>query len=124
MKFIRSVLFCFCLLSGGLLFAQSHVGDWKIDVESPDGEVIPTKVSYTADGAYMIDLGMDDVIDIKGEYTIEGDKMTMQDKEGAMMCTEKGIYTFKVDGASMKLERVEDDCAGRGDAASREFTKM
>ena len=72
----------------------------------------------------MVDLGMDDVIDIKGEYTVDGDKITMQDKEGEMMCADKGVYTFTVEGDAMKLERVEDACAGRGDAAIREFTKM
>ena len=124
MKFVKSVFVCLCLLSGSTLFAQSPVGDWKIEVETPDGEMIPTKVSYTAEGVYMVDLGIDDIIDIKGKYTVEGDKITMKDTEGEMMCTEEGIYTFSVDGDMMKLERVEDACAGRGDAATREFTKM
>jgi hypothetical protein len=100
------------MLPFGLL-AQSPVGTWKMSVPDESGNMIPLKVAISEDGTYTLDFGADGNIDAKGKYTVEAGKMTIQDTEGSE-CTAQGVYTFKIEGDTLTLTRVSDNCAGRG----------
>ncbi|MBK6996660.1 MAG: hypothetical protein IPH31_17655 [Lewinellaceae bacterium] len=95
------------------LMAQNPVGTWKMSIPDEAGKMAPLKLSLLADGSYAIDFGADGTIEIKGKYTVEGGKMTIQDSEGSD-CTEQGVYTLKIEGDTLTMTRVSDGCAGRG----------
>ncbi len=95
------------------LMAQSPVGAWKMSVPDETGKMTPVTVTMSAEGTYAVDFGADGVVDIKGKYTLDGGKMTIQDTEGSG-CTEQGVYTLKVDGDTLTMTRVSDGCANRG----------
>ena len=95
------------------LMAQSPVGTWKMSIPDENGKMTPLKVAMSADDTYAIDFGADGTIEIKGKYTVEGGKMTIQDMEGSD-CTEKGVYTLKIEGDILTMTRVSDGCNGRG----------
>lgn len=112
---MRLLLAAMILLPLGLM-AQSPVGNWNMSVPDEKGNMVPLKVSLAEDGTYTVDFGADGVVETKGIYTREGDKITIQDTEGTD-CTEKGVYTLKIDGDTMTLTRVSDGCAQRGGPA-------
>lgn len=95
------------------LMAQSPVGTWKMSVPDQNGNMIPLKVNISADGTYAVDFGADGTVENKGKYTVEGEKMTIQDTEGSD-CTAQGVYTFKIEGDTLTMTRVSDGCTGRG----------
>jgi len=83
------------------LMAQNPVGIWKMSIPDETGKMAPLKLDLLADGIYAIDFGHDGTIDIKGKYTLEDGKMTIQDTEGSD-CTEQGVYTLKIEGMHIK----------------------
>ena len=83
------------------LMAQNPVGAWKMSIPDEAGKMTPLKLDLLADGIYTIDFGADGTMEIKGKYTIEGDKMTIQDTEGSD-CTEQGVYILKIEGMHIK----------------------
>ena len=105
-------LTCIVMLPFGLM-AQSPVGTWKMSVPDQNGNMIPLKVNISADGTYAVDFGADGTVENKGKYTVEGEKMTIQDTEGSD-CTAQGVYTFKIEGDTLTMTRVSDGCTGRG----------
>ncbi len=123
MKTLLKFCFLLCFVSANSLMAQSIAGDWLHMFSSPDGE-FPLTLSIGEDGTYSVDMGQDGSIELKGTYTLDGDKLTMQDTSGEAMCDQKGIYSVKVDGKKMVFTRIEDTCEGRGAEATREFTRM
>lgn len=113
MKPIFRCLFAIVALFPLGLVAQSPVGSWKMSVPGQDGKMAPLKVDIAADGTYTVDFMADGTIENKGKYTVEGEKMTIQDTEGSD-CTGKGVYTYKVEGNTLTMTRVSDACADRG----------
>lgn len=95
------------------LIAQSPVGTWKMSIPDQDGKMTPVNVQMSEDGTYAIDFGADGTIDLKGKYTLEGGKITVQDAEGSD-CTAPGVYTLKIEGDTLTMTRVSDGCTGRG----------
>jgi hypothetical protein len=112
-RFAQLLLLALFLLPLGLT-AQSPVGSWKamIPDAEKEGNMIPMKVDITEDGQYLIDFGADGTVEIKGEYRLEKDQLTIQDKEGSD-CMEAGVYKFEVDAKSLTMTRVSDGCANR-----------
>ncbi len=64
------------------LMAQDHVGSWKIMVPDGQGGTMPMKVTMNADNTYHVDAGADGSVEIKGKYSISGDKVTIDDDNG------------------------------------------
>lgn len=110
--FFCSMLTLMIMLPLGLM-AQSPVGNWKMSIPDEKGNMIPLKVDISADGTYSLDFGADGVIDGRGNYTLEGGKMTVQDTEGSD-CKEKGVYALKIEGDMLTMTRESDGCANRG----------
>lgn len=112
--------YAFCLLA--LLsftftttLAQSPVGNWKMTVPTEDGSTMSVKVSIKSDGTYNVDFGMDGNVEVKGEYKLSGNQMTIKDvSAGENSCAGEGVYTFEVSGSSLKMTRVKDACPNRG----------
>jgi len=55
---------------------------------------------------------------VKGSYAVTEDQIVITDKEGDFACQGAGKYRWKVEGTSLKFEKVEDDCDGRATALS------
>ena len=95
------------------LAAQSPAGSWKLNVPDENGTMIPLHVDISDDGTYTLDFGADGKVDARGKYSLDSDKMTIQDTEGSD-CTEAGVYAYKNDGTTMTMTRISDACTGRG----------
>ena len=108
----RLLLACTAMLPFGLL-AQSPVGTWKMSVPDENGKMTPVQVDLSGDGTYAVDFGADGNTDMKGKYTVEGGKITIQDTEGSD-CTAPGVYTLQIGGDTLTMTRVSDGCDGRG----------
>jgi len=113
MKTLLHLFLAFIAMLPFGLMAQSPVGTWNMSIPDENGKMTPLKAVISADGAYALDFGVDGTIDIKGKYTMEGGKMTIQDTEGSD-CTAQGVYTLKVEGDILTMTRVSDGCTGRG----------
>lgn len=113
MKTFAQCLLAVLFLMPLSLAAQSPAGSWKLNVPDKDGNMIPLHVTISDDGTYALDFGADGTVDTKGKYSIDNDKMTIQDTEGAD-CTAAGVYTFKNDGATLTMTRISDECPNRG----------
>ena len=112
MKLLSSLFVIAALALPVSLFAQSPVGDWMASGTTPEGETWSFKVSIKADNTYTVDFGTDGQIDIRGTYAISGDQITVKDNEGSD-CTGTGVYKYTVDGASLTMTKVRDECEGR-----------
>ena len=108
-QFSLAVLF---LMPLGLA-AQSPAGTWKLNVPDDKGNMIPLYVDISDNGTYTLDFGADGTVDSRGKYSLDNDKMTIQDTEGSD-CTEAGVYAFKNNGATLTMTRISDACANRG----------
>lgn len=107
-------LFLVALLLSPLgLAAQSITGTWKLSVPDQSGKMMPLSVNIMETGTYTLDFGADGVVETKGKYSLDKDQMTIQDTEGTD-CTEKGVYTVKVDGNHLTMTQVSDGCPNRG----------
>lgn len=113
MKNFKNCLLLILFILPLSLMAQDHVGSWKIMVPNGEGGTMPMKVTMNADNTYHIDAGADGSVEIKGKYSISGDKVTIQDTEGTD-CSAKGVYTLKVSGNELTMTMVSDACEGRG----------
>ena len=112
--------YAFCLLAllcftFSTTLAQSPVGNWKMTVPTEDGGTMSIQVSIKSDGTYDVDFGMDGNVEVKGEYKMNGNQMTIKDVSGGEnSCSGEGVYTFEISGDSMKMTRVKDPCPDRG----------
>ena len=110
---------CKRLLLGLILFipmwlaAQSPVGNWKMSVPDQDGKMTPLAVTIADNGTYAVDFGADGTVETRGKYTLDKDKLTIQDTEGTD-CTAQGVYTIRVDEKNLTMTRVSDGCPNRG----------
>ncbi|MDX2302012.1 MAG: hypothetical protein NW226_04390 [Microscillaceae bacterium] len=100
-------------------FNAEIIGKWSFQTDQ--GTVA---VEFKTDNTYLVDFGVDGQIDITGNYTLESDQITLQDISGANMCGEKATYTVKIEGTTLTLTKVKDDCPGRGDLGQMVMTKM
>lgn len=110
MKVLFTALIC-CLAFS--ISAQSHVGKWKMEVQSPEGAFV-IAVELTADGAYHLDFGNDGSNEVTGKYSLSGDTMTINDTSGNSDCKGTGVYTVAVTATTFTMTRVSDECEQRG----------
>ncbi|MFN7117696.1 MAG: lipocalin family protein [Saprospiraceae bacterium] len=120
---LLGLLFCLPFTA----FAQaSMVGDWKMQMPDDQGNMMTLKVSMKADGTYSVDFGADGSSEIEGKYTIDGNKITIEDISGPNACpNQKAVYTFALTETSNTMTRVTDPCEGRGGPEGKMvFTRM
>ncbi len=101
------------LMSGFALPGQANKeleGVW--DLDAPGAYVTLTLKG----GAYELDTDDDGNPEVKGDYTVDGDKIRIRDKEGALACPQaaEGVYRFVFGNNTMTLIRVSDECPSRG----------
>ena len=113
MKTIHRLILVLLLFLPLGLMAQSIAGTWKMSVPADDGSMMTLQANISADGTYALDWGADGSIEVKGKYTAENGKMTVQDTEGAE-CTAQGVYNYKIEGNTLTMTRVSDGCPNRG----------
>ena len=105
---------------------QAHLGDWKIDVPMEDGTTLTAKLTIT-ESTYALDMGVDGSVDAEGKYTMNGSEMTINDTGGPFACPPDatGVYSVVVEGNTLMMERVSDECESRGNPEGvMHFTKM
>lgn len=96
--------------------AQADVaGNWLMAQETPDGHW-EAKFTMQDDGSYTVDLGNDGSVDVRGKTEFNGDQITVWDVSGENACgsDKKGVYTYKIEGDMLTLNRVKDECEGHG----------
>ncbi len=119
-----TLLLCFVATTA---MGQSYVGDWSIETTMDDGTTVVAKLTITEGGSYSVDVGNDGSIEAEGKYTMNGSEMTVQDTGGTFACPSdaKGVYSIVVEGKTLMMERVSDDCESRGNPDGvMHFTKM
>lgn len=114
-------MFCAVFILFLPLFSMAQdaavAGDWKTMIPGQDGTtMIPLKVKIAEDGTYTLDFGGDGVVDVKGTYKTDGNQIIVKDvvEEGKEGCDGKGVYNFSVNNDTLVMERVSDECPGRG----------
>lgn len=100
-------LLCVSLFSLGLAQSKFPTGKYA------SGEFV---ITFSDDGTHTV--STNDKVVVKGSYTVTQDQIVITDKEGDYACPSAGKYKWKVDGTSLKFEKVEDDCEGRAGAMS------
>ncbi|MDX1941042.1 MAG: hypothetical protein SFU99_10855 [Saprospiraceae bacterium] len=125
MRIIKNLLWLLLLLPISAFSQNALVGEWKFEVPSEDGKMIPVKLKIDTE-SYTVDFGMDGAIDIKGNYTVAGNEMTIQDTGGEGACLNtKGVYKFEIKDNSLTMTKVTDTCEGRsGPEGKMVFQKM
>ena len=94
-------------------FAIDITGDWASSLADREGNMIPVTLSFTAD-AYTADFGSDGTVDVAGTYTLDGNQISMTDKEATdEPCPGTGVYNILLEGDEMRLELVDDECEMR-----------
>ena len=108
----RLLLLAFLFLPIGLM-AQSITGTWEMTMPGENGEPVKFQAKISEDGTYTLDWMADGKIEAKGKYEISGNQVTIQDTEGSD-CKGKGVYKYKIEGNTMTMTRVSDECPDRG----------
>ena len=101
------------LLISSISFAQSVQGDWELNWDDGQGNSGVATLTIKA-STYEVDLNSDGIVDVKGDYSMEGDVMTLQDTEGEQMCSGEATYKAKVKDGKFTMTRISDPCEGRG----------
>jgi len=74
------------------------------------------EITFNDDQTHTV--SADGKVVVKGSYTVTEDQIVITDKEGDFACQGPGKYKWKVEGTSLKFEKVEDECDGRATALS------
>ena len=104
--------FLIALLFVPLGLTAQIAGKWKMSVPDENGNMATLKVKISDDGTYALDFGGDGTVEVTGKYTDNGGKLTIQDNGSD--CTGKGVYSYKIEGNTMTMTRVSDECPDRG----------
>lgn len=89
------------------------VGKWYLEDENGAKVYI---VEFKTNLTYEVDLGANNDIDVIGKYSLQADKMTVQDTGGPEACdiAQKGIYQLKINANQLTVTKIQDECPGRG----------
>ena len=72
----------------------------------------PVSLTFTETGLANGDFGMDRIVDVVDEYTMQNDTIGFTDKEG-QMCEGTGSYKIYHTDYYLSFDLIEDLCAGR-----------
>ena len=70
------------------------IGDWELTLTDENG--------YT--------VSKDGTLDEEGTYTLTEDQMVFVRTMGRHVCSEGGVYQWALDGKTLTLTRVDDEC--------------
>ena len=120
---ILGLLFC---LPFTLLAQNGIVGNWTMQIPDDQGNLMSLKVMMKENGTYSFDFGAYGTNEIEGKYTIDGNKITIEDTSGPNACpNQKGVYTFVITENTNTMTRVSDPCEGRsGPEGKMVFTRL
>lgn len=65
------------------------------------------------DGTFQVDLMHRGNVDVLGNYTIDGDTITLKEVRGPQvpkLCKDDGVYKFIRDGDTLTFTKVSDKC--------------
>ncbi len=102
------------------LYVQIHPGQEPAMTGETDitgqwvriGPMGPVALTFKSDGMVEGDFGNDQSIEIIAEYTLEGNQLIFNDKEG-VTCPEPGKYKVYASDYYIAFDLIEDNCAGR-----------
>lgn len=106
--------------------AQDHIGSWQWTTTGPDGSAMPIQVTFKADNTFEIDFGADGQVEENGEYSMNGNRMTIKVISDGSQCTNKvGVYDMSISGDTATATMVSDECdARRGDSKAGDSFSM
>lgn len=71
------------------------------------------ELALGADGVHTV--SQDGKVVVKGNYVVDKDQITFNDKEGDFACLgQTGKYKWAFDGKNLSFTKVQDECDGRG----------
>jgi tetratricopeptide (TPR) repeat protein len=76
------------------------------------GPAGPMALNFKSDGIVEGDFGRDGIVEIVSGYSIKGDNIIFNDKEGAA-CPEPGKYKIHLSDYYIAFDLIGDNCAGR-----------
>ena len=110
---MKAICIIFTLILALPAFGQSIEGSWKISAKDDQGVERTAVITFGSDSSLKVDLNSDGTIDITGNYTLEGDKVTIKDAQGEMACEGAGTFQYAITGDEMRFSLVQDPCQGR-----------
>ena len=120
--FLLVLLFAFPFF----VHAQSLVGNWTIENTGPDGTTMQSLLTFNDDGTMTIDFMNDGRIDVRSDYKVDGNKVTVKDTQEHSDCYGTiGIYEVSFDGNTCSVKPIDDPCdTRRGDGSGIVMTRV
>jgi len=113
---MQNLLYLFLAFIPGLIYpVQNPTMEDPMDITGQwvrIGPAGPIALNFKSDGIVEGDFGRDGIIEIVSEYSIKGDLVIFNDKEGAA-CPEPGKYEIHLNDYYVAFDLIGDDCAGR-----------
>ncbi len=96
------------------LQAQSKLtGTWEAKFMN-DANSMELLFKITEEEGYTLDMNKDGSVEVSGNWKIEGEQIQFEDSGGPMACrSSEGVYTYQLNGDTLNLTLVQDDCPGR-----------
>lgn len=113
MKTTHRITLIFLLVLPFSMAAQDLAGTWKMSVPDENGEMMTMIATISEDGTYAIDWGADGTVEVKGKYSTESGKITIQDTEGSD-CMGEAQYNYRIEDDTLTMTRITDPCPDRG----------
>ena len=93
--------------------SKDHIGSWKMTMETNDGP-LSLLLTFLDNGAHQVDFGVDGQVDINGKYDFKEGVVTLKEEQGVNACVDAtGKYELKVEGDTLTMTLIEDDCVDR-----------
>lgn len=89
------------------------IGRWALK-ESPLLE--PTVIEFRPNGDFWLNFGRDIVNDFTGEFSVDGNQVTIIYKQGVEDepdCKGPGVYKYRFVNGELRLDLVSDACSSR-----------
>ena len=111
MRMSKLIIEAFVLYTPFFISAQAHLGDWTYELNQPNGTVDTVKLTIQNNGIILGDFGNDGTIDSYTVYTIDNDKITIQDVNTDSPCYDViGVYELRIKGNTNTVRAVHDPC--------------
>lgn len=100
------------------------VGAWSAMIQDDQGNSFEATLTFNDDNTYHGEWSGDDIPEVKGTFTIEGENVTITDNGGEMACVGvPGVYKMTIADNNVTMALVSDECPGRKQGAPYNFSR-
>ena len=111
------------LLASFTLSGQSLTGEWTYTMTTAEGDTLENLLVVNDDGTITIDIGTDGEVDVMSDYSIDGDRITVEDtREDSPCYGTPAVYQFVREGDTVTLTPVDEPCETRRQGAPTTMT--